>query len=107
MTIIIPHHKTKTEVVGIIDKATDQLFQNGLGETAKIVDPKKEWVESTMNFSLTGKMGFISVPFTGTVAVDDVNLVAEFELPPMVKNFLGEEKVRNGVTGKIKELIGA
>ena len=107
MTITIPHKKTKPEVVGIIDKAADNLFLNGIGETVKIVEPKKEWVESTMSFSLTGKMGFIVVPVSGTLAVDDVNVIAEFELPPMIKNFLGEEKVRAGIADKMKEIVGA
>jgi hypothetical protein len=107
MTITFAHKKTKPEVVGIIDKAADNLFLNGIGATVRIVEPKKEWVESTMSFSLTGKMGFIAVPVSGTVVVDDVNVVAEFELPPMIKNFLGEDKVRGVVTGKMKELVGA
>ncbi|MES1257592.1 MAG: hypothetical protein ABUS51_04145 [Acidobacteriota bacterium] len=107
MTVIIPHHKTKQEVVRTIDQAADGLFANGAGGSVQLVDPKKQWVDSTMSFSLTGRMGFISVPLAGTVAVDDVNVVVECELPPMIRNFVGETKVRSGIEQKMKEIVGA
>ena len=60
-----------------------------------------------MSFSLTGKMGFISVPLAGTVAVDDANVTVECDLPPMLKNFLGEAKISAGIQSKMKEIVGA
>ncbi len=107
MTVIIPHHKTKQEVVASIDDAATKLFASGLGGSVAIVDPKKDWSDSTMSFSLTGKMGFISVPLAGTVAVDDANVTVECDLPPMLKNFLGEAKISAGIQSKMKEIVGA
>ena len=107
MTIIIPHHKTKQELIGSIDKAADGLFANGVGGSVQLVDPKKQWDDSTMSFSLTGRMGFISVPLAGTVAVDDANVTVECELPPMIKNFICETKARAGIEQKMKEIVGA
>lgn len=110
MTVAIPHHKTKAEVIGLLDAAVDKLFTEGVGETVKLVEPKKEWTESTnpfstMTFSVTAKIGFISVPVAGTMAVDDENVIIDCELPAMAKNFLGEEKIRKGITEKITEII--
>lgn len=107
MTVIIPHHKTKQEVTGMIDKAAGDLFAHGVGAAVQIVDPKKEWSDSTMKFSLTGRMGFISVPLSGTIAVDDVNVTVTCDLPPMLKNFVGEAKVRAGIEQKMKEIVQA
>jgi hypothetical protein len=107
MTVIIPHHKTQSEVVGLIDKAADNLFANGVGNSVTLVDPKKEWTDSIMNFSVTGRMGFIKVPVTGTVGVDDTNVTVTCELPPMVKNFLGEAKVQSGIEQKIAQIVSA
>lgn len=107
MTVIIPHHKTKQEVVDRIDKAADDLFAKGIGNSVTLVDPKKEWTDSTMTFSLIGKMGFIKVPLSGTVAVDDVNVTVICDLPPMIKNFLGEAKIQTGVENKISEIVSA
>jgi hypothetical protein len=107
MTIIIPHHKTKQEVIARIDKATDDVFANGIGGSVQIVNPKKEWTGSTMTVSLTGKMGFITVPLSGEVAVDDVNVTVHCELPSLIKNFLGETKVQAGVAQRFKEIVSA
>jgi hypothetical protein len=107
MTVIIPHHKTKNEVVGRIDKAAEDAFANGIGGTVNLIDPKKELIDSTMTFSLIGKMGFIKVPLAGTVAVDDANVTVVCELPAMIKNFVGEAKVQSGVASKIDEIVSA
>ncbi len=107
MTIIVPHQKTKQEVIALIDQGADQLFAGAAGGGVQIVDPKKSWDGSTMTFSVKGKMGFISVPLSGTVEVDDQKVTIVCDLPPMLKNFIGEEKVQSMVGQKVKGLIGA
>ena len=107
MTVIIPHHKTRQEVVDKLDAAVTQLFQHPQLGSVEIVDPKKEWSGSTMTFSVTGRMGFIKVPLSGTAVVDDQNVTVTCDLPSMVKNFVGEDKVRAGITEKVTELIKA
>jgi hypothetical protein len=67
----------------------------------EIVDPVKKWDESTMMFSLTGRMGFIEVPLSGSVAVDDHHVTILCELPAILKNFVGEEKIQASVEQKI------
>ncbi|MDP9171724.1 MAG: polyhydroxyalkanoic acid system family protein [Acidobacteriota bacterium] len=107
MTIIVPHHKSKKEVIGIIDKGADELFASAGGGGVQIVDQQKVWNESIMSFSFKGRMGFVSVPLSGTVDVDDQNVTINCDLPPMLKNFIGEAKVQSAVSQKVKGLIGA
>jgi hypothetical protein len=107
MTVIIPHHKTKQEVIGRIDKATDDLFAHGIGSSIQLVNPKKEWAGSTMTFSLTARMGFITVPLSGDIMVDDVNVTVHCELPSMIKNFFGETKAQTVIEKKFKEIVSA
>jgi hypothetical protein len=105
LTVIVPHHKTRAEVIARIDKAVDDIVANGIGGSVQIVDPKKSWNESTMTFSLTGRMGFIKVPLSGTVTVDDVNVTVICDLPPLLKSFLGEAKAQAGIQKEITKLI--
>jgi hypothetical protein len=107
MTLIIPHHKTQQEAIGIIDRGANDLFAGVAGGLVEIVDQKKEWSGSTMNFSFTGRVGFISIPLAGTIVVDDRNVTVECELPAMVKNFLGEDKVGSGIEEKMRGLLSA
>ena len=107
MTLIIPHHKTQQEVIGIIDRGWTDVFAGIAGGLVEIVDQTKAWNGSTMSFGFTGRVGFISIPLTGTVEVDDRNVTVQCELPPMVKNFLGEDKVGSGITERMKGLLSA
>jgi hypothetical protein len=58
-----------------------------------------------MRFSFTGKMGYISVPLAGTIDVNDANVVVDMDLPPMVKTFVGEEKIRRLVETNVREML--
>jgi hypothetical protein len=100
MTVIVQHHKTCQQAVQVIDDAVTQLYKSSI-MGVDIVDPVKKWDASTMTFSLTGRLGFIEVPLSGSVAVDDQNVTVLCELPAILKNFVGEEKIRTSVEKKI------
>jgi hypothetical protein len=50
-------------------------------------------------------LGFVSLPIAGTVAVDDVNVTVNIDLPPVVKSFVGEEKVRAIVDENVRAML--
>ena len=105
MTVVVPHNSTQQSVVPILDNAADQLLAGSGNKNIELVDQKKSWDGSVLSFAFTAKVGFIVVPLAGTAAVDDTNVTVECELPSMVKNFLGEEKVRVMVDEKIRTLL--
>jgi hypothetical protein len=105
MTVIVPHHKTKDEAIRLVDSRADHLFEIPGGGAIQLTDQKKSWNGSTMDFSLTGRMGFIAVPITGTVVVDDTNVTVNIDLPAMASGFLGEDKIRAGVEGSVRGML--
>jgi hypothetical protein len=105
MTVVVAHHSTVQHTVEILDDAAGKLLAGAGSKNVQIVDPKKSWDGPVMSFSFTGKMGFISVPLAGTASVDDANVTVNCELPAMVRNFVGEEKVRALVAEKIQSLV--
>jgi len=105
MTVVTPHHSTEQATISVLDKAADQLLAGGGNKNVEIVEQKKSWDGSVMSFSFTGKVGFISVPMAGTVAVDETNVTVECELPSLVKNFMGEAKIQAMVEEKIRALV--
>jgi hypothetical protein len=105
MNITIAHRRTRAEAIELVDKGADGLFAGAAGPSVEIVDQKKDWVDNTMNFSFTGKMGFIAVPLNGTIVVDDENMVVACELPSFVKNFIGDDKVGASIQKKIQLLL--
>ena len=106
MTVIVPHNSTQEATILSLDEAADKLLSGAGSGSVKIVDQTKTWTGPVMNFAFTGKVGFISVPLSGTVTVDAVNVTVECELPAMVKNFVGEEKARAAVEDQVRRLCG-
>ena len=106
MKVVVAHHSTEQAVKPVLDQGVDQLLAGAGGKSVQIVDQKKSWAGSVMTFSCTGKVGFISVPLAATVAVDDTNVTVECELPAMVKNFVGEDKVRGIVEENVRKMVG-
>src|ERR1035438_10033526 len=101
MTVTVPHQTTVEAAIGIVDRSTNDLFEGVAGESVELVDRKKDWNGPRMDFSLTVRAGFISVPISGMVVVDEVNVTVHCELPELVKNFVGEDEMRGGVERKM------
>ncbi len=107
MTVIIPHHKTKEEAIRLVDSQSDQLFQIPGGGAVQLSDHRKNWNGSAMDFALTASVGFISLPISGTVIVDDTNITVNVDLPALVSKFIGEDKIRAGVEGRVRGMLSA
>jgi hypothetical protein len=105
MKITIAHRRTLPEAIQLVDKGANGLFAGAAGPSVEIVDQQKEWEGNVMNFSFTGKMGFITVPLHGTITVDDVNILVDCELPALVKNFIGDARVSASIEKKIQLLL--
>jgi hypothetical protein len=107
MTVIIPHHTTVEEAIGMVDRSANDLFEGAAGGQVNLVDRKKDWKGPQMDFSLTAQAGFISVPISGMVVVDEVNVTVHCELPALVKQFVGEDKICASVERRVRGMLGA
>lgn len=107
MKVIVPHHTTVEQAIVIVDKSADDLFEGAGGGAVELVERKKGWRGPLMDFSLTARVGFISLPIAGLVVVDDVNVTVHCELPALVKTFVGEDRIRAGVERKVRGMLGA
>lgn len=105
MKVIVPHNTTVEHAIGIVDKSADDLFAGAGGGAVELADRKKDWRGPYMDFSLTARVGFISLPIAGTVVVDEINVVVNCELPPLVKTFVGEDRIRSSVERKVRGML--
>jgi hypothetical protein len=105
MRLIVPHRKSKIEVMQLVEKSADGLFAGVAGPSVQIVDQKKEWHGSTMSFAFTARMGFISLPLNGTIAVGDRDVIIDCELPPLAQQFVGEAKIGASIEKNVQQLL--
>jgi hypothetical protein len=105
--VVVPHHVTVDQAIQIVDRSADNLFEGAAGGSVELLDRKRSWNGPIMDFSLTARLGFISLPISGTAVVDDVNVTIDCELPALVKTFIGEDKVRAGIERKVRGMLAA
>lgn len=107
MRLTVSHNKGRDEAMKIIDQTAEDLFKGVPGAPVQIVDTQKRWDGPTLYFSFTGKMGFFTAPIKGLVFVTERDVTVDVELPGFVKSLVGEEKIRAGIEGRVKGLLGA
>ena len=104
MRIILPHKKTKQQVIEAVDRSIDDVFKGLATGPIEIVDQHKSWSGPVLTFALTAKMGFLRNPIRGTVEVTDKDVIIDADLG-MLNRLMPEEKVRTSVESRVKGLL--
>ena len=105
MRVVVVHGSTQEATMPVMDQGLDRILGGAGSSSIQIVDQRKTWDGPVMTFSFTGRMGFIAVPLAGTIEVDDSNVTVDFELPSILKTFVGEHKVRSIVEQNVREMV--
>lgn len=102
MRIIVPHHRSRQEVIQTIDKSLDELLQQSL--PVKLVVQQRTWQGSTLNFSVAAKMAFISSTVKGTIEVTDTEVIIDVDLG-MFQSFISQEKAQEVISTRVRGLL--
>jgi hypothetical protein len=87
-----------------VDGSFDDLFR-GIGIVPlRLVEEKRSWHGSTLTFSLSAKMGFVSTPITGTVEVTASDLTINADLG-LLERLLPASKAREVLTSHIRGFL--
>jgi hypothetical protein len=103
MKVTVPHNTTIEEAIVIIDRSVTEIFDTG--GSVEMIERLRRWEGPLMDFALTARIGFISLPIEGQVMIDEVAVTIQCELPQMARTFLGEEKIRAGVEQKVRGIL--
>jgi hypothetical protein len=105
MRVTVSHNKSKEEVMRAVDRSFDDLFRGMAGIPLQFVDEQRSWHGSTLTFSLSAKMGFISTPIRGTVEVTDRDITVDADLgmlERLIPQAKAQEALASGVRGLLK-----
>jgi hypothetical protein len=104
MRITVSHTKSKEEVMRSVDGSFDDLFR-GMGVIPiQFVDERRSWQGSTLTFSLSAKMGFVSTPMKGTIEVTDRDITIDADLG-LLERLIPATKARASITNRIRGLL--
>jgi hypothetical protein len=105
VTVVVPHRTTVEDAMGIVDRSANGLFDDVGGGMVELVERKQSWNGPSMDFSLIARVGFISLPISGMVVIDEINVTLHCELPALAKNFLGEEKICADLDRRVRAMF--
>jgi hypothetical protein len=102
--ITISHNRSKEDVIQSVDRSFDHMFQGVGALPVRLTVEQRNWQGSTLNFSLTAKMGLMSTPIKGTVEVTDTDLTINLDLG-MLERLVPTETVRDAISNRVKGLL--
>jgi hypothetical protein len=73
------------------------------GVTVK--DARRDWHGNRMSFSFTASKGFFGTTIEGLMRVTEDKVVVESELPSLVRNLLGEERIRHVIAEQLGKVL--
>ena len=104
MRITVSHTKSKTEVMRSVDRSFDDLFR-GMGVIPiQFVGERRSWQGSTLTFSLSAKMGFVSTPMKGTIEVTDRDITIDADLG-LLERLIPATKARDSIASRVRGLL--
>ncbi len=104
MRIEQSHSLGEQAAIGRIDHFLERLVKNPPGGVT-VKDAQREWTGNRMTFSFTAAKGFLGTTIRGVMEVLDDRVVVESELPGLVKNLLGEDRIRQVIAGELGTML--
>lgn len=101
----VPHSLGKEEAIRRIDKAVDELSTQALPAGVKVKDFAKAWTDNVLKISFWAGKGFLGANIAMTLTVNDSSVAIDIELPAMLKAFVAEGQIEEGIRGKITPLL--
>ncbi len=86
-----------------VDRSFDDLFR-GISMPIQLVEERRSWQGSTLDFSVSAKMGFLSTPIKGTIQVTDTDITIDADLG-LLERLIPAAKARDSITSQIKGLL--
>lgn len=105
MHLDIPHSLGKEEAMRRIDKAVDEVQQQTLPAGVKVKDFAKNWSDNVLKISFWAGKGFLGANLAITLTVLEKSVGVDIELPAILKAFVAEQQIEDGIRGKMVPLL--
>jgi hypothetical protein len=89
----------------LVNDSPDNLVTSATSGPVQVTDIVKRWNGSIMDFSFIARMGIFAAPIKGQVICAERDVTIDIELPPMLKQFVPEDKMKQQLEGRIRGLL--
>ena len=104
MRVTVSHTKAKQDVMRSVDRSFNDLFRGVGTMPIQLVEEHRSWEGSTLSFSISAKMGFVSTPIKGTIEVTDRDITIDADLG-WFERLIPAAKVRESLSGAVRGLL--
>lgn len=87
-----------------VDRSFDDLFRGVASMPIQVVEERRNWRGSTLDFSISAKMGLINTPIKGTIEVTDRDITIDADLG-LLERLIPATKAQAAITSRIRGLL--
>ena len=106
MQIEHAHTLGQQAAIDRLEQTLGQLLQAVPGGVT-IQNAVHQWTGGHMDFSFKAMKGFLGATIDGKADVTDDTVRLDFNLPPMVASFIGEDAIRQAVSKELGKILTA
>jgi len=106
MRVEHPHALGEQEARRRLDEFLDEVMGRQPPGGVTIKSASRWWEGNRMNFSVQARKGFFGTTVSGSMTVTEEMVVVESELPAIIRNFVGEEPIAEGIRRQLGSLLG-
>jgi hypothetical protein len=101
MVVERPHSLGTEEAKRKLNAFVDHLLARAGPGGVVVEGVQKTWTGDRLAISARVRKGVMATTLGGTFDVADDRVVVETELPPMAAAFIGEERIRQGISDRV------
>jgi hypothetical protein len=101
----VPHTVGKEEAMRRINQSMEELEKQSLPAGITIKDFTKTWTDNVLRMSVWAGKSIFGGTIATTLTVEDTRVLIDIELPTMLKAFLPESQIEEGIRSKVTPLL--
>jgi hypothetical protein len=99
------HDLGQAEAIRRIDSLLEALLARTPPGGITISNAEKRWSGNRMDFAFNASRGFFGTSISGSMLVNDHDVVVEAQLPGIVRAFVAEDTVRDVIRRELQRLL--
>ncbi|MFB3854037.1 MAG: polyhydroxyalkanoic acid system family protein [Vicinamibacterales bacterium] len=106
MRVEHPHALGEHEARRRLDAFLDEMMGRQPPGGVTIKSASRWWEGNRMVFSVQARRGFFGTTVSGSMVVTDDMVIVESDLPAIIRSFIGEEPIAEGIRRQLGSLLG-
>ncbi len=105
MRVTISHDKGRAAAKRMVNKGMDHFLRPERYGPFMITGGTKNWNGALLDFTLSGQLGPIGVPISGTIKVGEREVAIDCRLPWLIERLTSQRKIQAAIEARFRALM--